>query len=297
MIRVRVPATSANLGAGFDCLGLALSMYNWIEVEETERGVEVIVPEADRLLVDGDDNNLVYTTMRKVVERIGYPIKGLRIKQVNDIPITRGLGSSAACIVGGILAANRLSGNTLSLKDMISLATEMDGHPDNVLPAFVGGLTVACTDGKNVRYARSEPAPGLKFAVMIPDFPLPTSMARQILPSQVSMGDAVYNIGRASLMFASLISGQVENLWTASDDRLHQPFRKKLIPHWDDIMDGAKNLGAKGVFLSGAGPTMIAILDGDYQIFQHEMSYLCSSFDEKWDIRIVDICTEGARIE
>lgn len=296
MIHLKIPATSANLGAGFDCLGMALDMYNEITIETIEQGLEIIVPEQDRLLVESDQTNLVYRTMKQVADLTGNILPGLRMIQSNGIPITRGLGSSAACIVGGVVAANLLLGKPLSQQEIITLTTEMDGHPDNVLPAMVGGMTVACLEGRKVHYVRIEPPSPIKFAVMIPNFPLSTSLARKILPESVSMKDAVFNIGRASLFIASLLTGNFSNLWTATEDRLHQPYRKKFIPHWDEIIFNVRKLGAKGVFLSGAGPTIIALLDHDYQIFQHEMAYLASAFDEKWEVRIVDICYNGVEV-
>lgn len=294
MIKVFVPATSANMGAGFDCLGMALSLYNTVIVDPREEGLILDFPESDLPLVEEGENNLVYRTMKETYKIVGRPMPGLYLRQINGIPITRGLGSSAACIVAGIIAANALMGQPLKKRDIIELATRMDGHPDNVLPALIGGVTVAAMENERVYYVKQMSVDFVRFAVMIPNFPLPTSIARGILPEEISRKDAVYNISRASLMMASLITGKVENLWAASDDRLHQPYRKKFIPHFDDIVAKAKELGAKGMFLSGAGPTMIAILDKDYQRFQYEMDYYTSSFEDKWEIHILEVCRDGA---
>ncbi|MBC8531022.1 homoserine kinase [Gehongia tenuis] len=294
MIKVFVPATSANMGAGFDCLGMALSLYNTVIVDPREEGLILDFPESDLPLVEEGENNLVYRTMKETYKIVGRPMPGLYLRQINGIPITRGLGSSAACIVAGIIAANALMGQPLKKRDIIELATRMDGHPDNVLPALIGGVTVAAMENERVYYVKQMSVDFVRFAVMIPDFPLPTSMARGILPEEISRKDAVYNISRASLMMASLITGKVENLWAASDDRLHQPYRKKFIPHFDDIVAKAKELGAKGMFLSGAGPTMIAILDKDYQRFQYEMDYYTSTFEDKWEVHILEVCRDGA---
>ena len=294
MIKVFVPATSANMGAGFDCLGMALSLYNTVIVDPREEGLILDFPESDLPLVEEGENNLVYRTMKETYKIVGRIMPGLYLRQINGIPITRGLGSSAACIVAGIIAANALMGQPLKKRDIIELATRMDGHPDNVLPALIGGVTVAAMENERVYYVKQMSVDFVRFAVMIPNFPLPTSMARGILPEEISRKDAVYNISRASLMMASLITGKVENLWAASDDRLHQPYRKKFIPHFDDIVAKAKELGAKGMFLSGAGPTMIAILDKDYQRFQYEMDYYTSTFEDKWEIHILEVCRDGA---
>lgn len=296
MVRVKVPATSANIGAGFDCLGIALDLYNIIEVEEIESGLEIIVPPADREFIEQDERNLVFVAMQRLFDEVGYKPKGLRINLVNNIPITRGLGSSAACIAGGLLAANALIRNPLSKNDIIYIAAKMDGHPDNVLPALVGGMTVACIVEGEVKYVRIDLPDHIKLLVMVPDFQLPTVKARSILPDKVSMQDAVFNISRAALLTASVLTGCFDNLPTAIDDRLHQPYRKNLIPHWDEIMEKTKELGTRGAFLSGAGPTLIAIVDKNYDIIKRNMAEFLSAFEQHWDVYIMDICRYGAEL-
>lgn len=296
MIKVKVPATTANMGPGFDCLGAALAIYNIIEVEETNAGLTIEIHDGSGDSIPTDETNLVYQAMKQVFDQAGYSPKGLRIVLTNNIPLTRGLGSSAACIAGGMTAANVLAGNPLGMQQIIDMAVKMEGHPDNTLPALMGGITVACMEGEKVHYVKMTPPDKLKCAVMIPDFQLSTTQARNILPKTVSMMDAVHNVGRASLLVASLFTGNMENLMAATQDRLHQPYRKTLIPHWDEITSGAKRLGACGVFLSGAGPTVIALLDGRYDEFLKEMQSILDGFEEHWEIQIVDICKEGIKV-
>lgn len=262
MIKVSVPATSANLGPGFDCLGMAIDMYNTIEVEEDEEmGLYIDVPEEDRDIIPTDSSNLVYSSMCALFDRVGYRAGGIRIKQTNNIPVAMGLGSSAACIVGGIVAANHIAGNPLTLREMIELSSNLDGHPDNVLPALVGGITVGCIHEEKVYHSRLEPPKGVCLALIVPEFELLTEKARAILPQHIPFGDGVFNIGRTALLVASVIDGNMANLSIAMDDRLHQPYRKDLIPGFDDVLGKAMKNGAKGVFLSGAGPIIIAIVD------------------------------------
>jgi homoserine kinase len=296
VVKVKVPATSANIGPGFDCLGIALDLYNTIEVEECDDGLHIKAfgQGCDKIPLDG--TNLVYSSMEKVFQYVGYNPRGLIINLHNNIPIARGLGSSAACIVGGMVAANTLAGCPLSTNELIKLASQMDGHPDNVVPAMLGGMTIACKVGEDIKYIKMAPPEEVKFAVMIPDFELCTAKARQVIPQIIPMEDAVFNISRTALLIASLLTGQVENLAVATEDRLHQPYRKSLIPQWDDILSFSKKLGARGVFLSGAGPTIIAILDRGYTSFAEEMLAMVSSFKEHWEIRIMGFCCNGVEI-
>lgn len=296
MIRVKVPATTTNLGPGFDCLGLALNIYNIIEVEEKIEGLEICVPEEQKDEIPQDDSNLVYVAMKKVFNRVGYPAKGLRINLINNIPLTRGLGSSAACIVGGLTAANELTGRLLSKCEIMKMAVEMDGHPDNVLPALEGGMVIACLDGDRVVKFRFDPPKNIKFALIIPDFYLSTKKARKIIPETLTVKDAVFNISRTALVTAAFLTGNLENLYVGMQDRIHQPYRKGLIPNWDEITSQAMALGAKGVFLSGAGPTIIAVLDKDYQRFQREMQQIVDRLNGRWTVEIADICSRGVQV-
>jgi len=298
VVRVRVPATSANLGPGFDCIGMAMDIYNIIEAEEQNGSaldIEVIGEGAGNISLD--ENNLVYVSMKTVFDEVGYKHKGINLRLINEIPLTRGLGSSAACIAGGMAAANVIAGQPLTTKQIINMAARMDGHPDNVLPAIVGGLTVGCMFENDVFYTRLDPPLNVKFAALIPDFELETFKARKILPTHIPVSDAVFNIGRAALMIASIMTGQLDNLLVATDDRLHQPYRKEFIPGFDDILSACKENGARGVFLSGAGPAVIAILNGGYDQFQADMRGILSGYKQNWEIRLIELCRSGITVE
>lgn len=256
MVRIRIPASTANLGSGFDCLGAALSLYNYVTAEEWD-GCEIL--SLDGSAVPPGDDNLVYKSAKRVFELCGKPFFGLRIGEENNIPMARGLGSSSACIVGGLCAGNELLGRPLSRDELLGAAAELEGHPDNVSPALLGGFTVSVMDGKAVRYVRHELPENLVFAAFVPDFELRTADARSALPKEVPMADAVFDLSRAALMTASICDGKYENLRAAADDRLHQPYRLPLIPGAEELIAGAYENGALAAFISGAGSTVMAI--------------------------------------
>ncbi|NLY44325.1 MAG: homoserine kinase [Clostridiaceae bacterium] len=275
MISVRVPATSANIGPGFDCMGLALQMYNTIEAEEISSGLEILISGSTKRFLPTNEKNLVYQSMREVFNRIGYQPRGLRLKLINNIPVTRGLGSSSACIVGGLFAANAMAGFPFTTDELIFMAAEMEGHPDNSTAAILGGLVIAAPGDRKIHYIRVDLTNKIKFAVFIPDFPLPTREARSVLPELIPYKDAVFNIGRAALLAASFATGNLEHIIFAMEDRLHQPFRQDLIPGMGEIFSTSKEYGAKGVYLSGAGPTIIAMLDQKDDSFYPQMKNIC----------------------
>ena len=188
MIKIKIPATSANLGAGFDALGLALSYYNYVNMEEAD-GCHI--KSLDDTEVPTDETNLIYHTAKTVYEICGKDFKGLTIEQTNHIPMARGLGSSSACIIAGLVGANHLMGNPLSLDEMVNLSAQIEGHPDNTAPALLGGIVTAVLDGKCVHWVKQEVFTTLKFIAVIPDFELKTEKARACLPKEVAHSDAV----------------------------------------------------------------------------------------------------------
>lgn len=258
MIKVTVPASSANLGAGFDALGLALTLYNTVWMEEAD-GCHI--ESVDGSEIPTDESNMIYQTAKLLYERMGHPFRGLHILQENHIPMTRGLGSSSACLVAGLLGANTLLGSPLSREDLLDLAAELEGHPDNVAPAMRGGLVTSVMDGGKVHSVSVPVSDRIRFAVFIPDFELKTSVARAALPDTVSRDDSVYNLSRAALMTASLFSGSLENLRFGVQDRLHQPYRFPMIAGAEQIFFLSYELGAYAVCISGAGPSILAIVD------------------------------------
>ena len=295
MIRIEVPATSANLGSGFDCLGLALTMYNQVWMEEAD-GVEII--SRDGLSIPVDESNLIYWSAKKLYERCSRRLPGLHIEQQSDIPMARGLGSSSACIVAGLLGANRMLGNPLSEQDLIRLAAKIEGHPDNTTPAISGGLVASAMEGERV-YSVSVPiSDKIRFAVFVPPFELKTELARKMLPESYSREDAVYNLSRSALMTASLFSGKIENLRVAVQDRLHQPYRSGLIEHYDQVFRITYELGSLGTYVSGAGPTIIALVPADEadHFLSQAQTQLAQKGIENWQTDILAADPHGARI-
>jgi len=259
MVKVRVPATSANMGAGFDCFGLALGLYNILSVEESDKFSITIKDES--LGIPTTKDNKIYQAIQHFYKEIGKPIPYLKIHQEDNIPLARGLGSSAACIVAGLAAANKLSREGLTDEQLVYMAHKIEGHPDNIAPAYYGGMVVSVADGSKIHHVKigHETLSELSFVTFIPKFTLSTTEARGVLPQTYSREDAVFNISRASLLIASIMSKKWDNLPIAIDDRLHQPYRNRLITNVDSIYAMAKSFGAKGVYLSGAGPTVVAI--------------------------------------
>ncbi|MDR3239231.1 MAG: homoserine kinase [Clostridiales bacterium] len=265
MFKIQTPATAANKGSCFDCVGMAFQLYNtlWLETAEKPH-IEVRRQEAGEA-IPTDENNLIYKTIRFFFETIGRTMPGIHMIQEDQIPLTRGLGSSAACVVSGLLGANALSGAQLSHEDLLQMAARLEGHPDNAAPAFLGGVVVGAMENGILSYCRLETPDltKLRFAMMIPNFPLSTEMARQTLPEMYSREDAVYNASRTALLTAALTSGRFDLLKTAMADRLHQPYRQKMIPGMKEIIEECEKSGALSVFLSGAGPTLAAVTDNE----------------------------------
>lgn len=260
-VKVRVPGTSANCGPGFDCLGVACTIYNELELtllEEERLDIEITGDGAENIPVD--ERNIVWRSIQKLLERAGKAreYKGAIIRMNNGVPLSRGLGSSATAIVGGLKAANECLGNPFTNRDLLQMATEIEGHPDNVAPAIFGGFTVSIVrNGKPECFSLMPKLP-LKLVVTVPDFFLPTKAARAVLPAEVPMKDAVFNIGRAAMLTAALCKGNKSFLRSVFDDALHQPYRAKLIPGMYDVFKAARAAGALGASMSGAGPCLIA---------------------------------------
>jgi len=259
---VRVPATSANLGPGFDALGLALALYNEVSLAESDTLVVSIEGEGAGRLDTGSDN-VVARAARMAFEAAGRPFRGAAIHCVNRIPLQRGLGSSAAAWVGGLAAANALLGDPIDRQGLVALAARAEGHPDNVAAAVLGGLAVSCADGAGVAAVSLPVPPALRFVVLVPEIESATREARAVLPGEVPRADAVFNVQRVSLLLGALASGRTDLLATAMHDRLHQPYRLRLFPWMDAVLAAARKAGALGCVLSGAGPSILAVvLDG-----------------------------------
>ncbi|KKO51872.1 homoserine kinase [Paenibacillus sp. DMB20] len=279
-VRIKVPASTANLGPGFDTLGMALSLYAWIEMRENDHTAFHLHGE-EMKGVPEDKSNLIYKVAQMVFEEAGVTVPELAISMYSEIPLTRGLGSSASAIVGALSAANAMIGSPLPDAKLFDMATGLEKHPDNVGASLFGGFIAAVWDGSHADYIRIAPPANLETLVVIPDFQLSTAKAREALPKAVSLEDAVYNISRSSLLTAALFSGRLDSIHAAMRDRIHQPYRAGLVPGMAEILEEAPNRGALGIALSGAGPTLIAFVErGDNRI-EGLRSYLIETMKAK----------------
>lgn len=258
IVTARVPASTANLGPGFDAVGLALDCYVTVTLAAAAR--TEVVPRGPMLAgTPATEDNLVYRAVRCVFERLGHSVPPLRVEVESDIPLARGLGSSAAAIVGGLVAANAYLGEPLARDELLAMATELEGHPDNVGAALFGGFVVAVRqDDGRVPYLRLPVPEELVVVAAIPDMPLETAKARRVLPEAVSRRDAAYALGQTGLLVAAIATGRWDRLADAMRDRLHQPYRLPLIPGAERMVREAADHGALGAALSGAGPTVVA---------------------------------------
>ena len=257
-MKFRIPASSANLGPGFDCFGIAWQCYNEIE----------FIPREEGLVISGceekycNEDNLAYKAYRAVMAWAGQRESGLEIRfGRTDIPVSRGMGSSAALIVGGVVAANAIHGLELSGSELLAIATSVEGHPDNIAPALFGGFTVSAMDGIAAITTHFPISEKLFFTLLIPDFELSTELARSVLPVNVSRQDAIFNISRSALLIKALERGDRQLMRIALEDKLHQPYRTKLIQGFETAEAAAKKLEAMGICISGAGSTLLCIAD------------------------------------
>lgn len=262
MIHVRVPATSANLGPGFDCLGLALSLYNHVKIEDNP-SFQITLEGDYTTGIPTDESNLVWQCMCTLWNEIDFKIPTLSLVLENNIPPARGMGSSSAAIVGGLVAANAYAGDVLSQDDLLNLANRIEGHPDNVTPALLGGVTLAVTTKNSVIARTIHTEPKFRALAIVPDFRLSTEKSRQVLPTSVPMEDAVFNLSRTALLVESLIHGEYTFFKEGMEDRLHQNQRASLVPGLREALQVALESGAYGSALSGSGPTILAIVAQD----------------------------------
>ena len=268
MVRVTVPATSANMGSGYDSIGIALEMYNVIDLAENDH---IDISDKNGQFVPKDESNLIYQCAKRVYDECGKPLSGLTIVEDCAIPQTRGLGSSSACTVAGIMGANALLGEPLDRNAVIDLAATIEGHPDNSTPAILGGFCVALLENGHVSHVRVPVHGAIDFVVFIPDFQLSTEKARAALPKRIGHHDA-----------GSLTTGKLENLDVATGDCLHQPYRFSLIENGEDIVREAKELGALGAFISGAGPSIVAIVYKGDRDYIEKAQALCEAKYPHW---------------
>jgi homoserine kinase len=256
-IRVRVPASVANFGPAFDALAVAVALHSVFTVDAATRPAVEVEGEGSRL-VPSDARNLAYRAAAAVAERTGRP-QAFAIHCHNGIPPSRGLGSSAAAIVGGVFAANTLLGEPLPPAALLEIAADIEGHPDNVAAALFGGAVVLARDGAQTAWTRFLPAWDADIVLAIPDYTVPTEHARRVLADRVPRRDAVTNVGRTGLLVAAMLTGRLDVLETAMADALHQPYRATLNPGMMEVITAARRAGAFGSALSGSGPTIVAV--------------------------------------
>ena len=262
MIKIQVPATTANLGPGFDCLGLALKLYLNLEIEETEEGLVIEYQGEGAEKFSAKKNTLIGKSVELVLKKAGWDKskKGLKIKVFNQIPITRGLGSSASAIIGGIVGAARLYNINLTNREMLELALSLEGHMDNIVPALIGGFTLAYkTSQEEIKWAKIKTPLDLRVVVAIPDFTLSTGEMRKALPQKVTLPEAVFNLSRSALLVNALQNSDWDILAEAMEDGLHQPYRVPFIPGIKDMFVKIKKTGLAGVALSGSGPSVVSL--------------------------------------
>ncbi len=296
-VKVRVPGTSANCGPGFDCLGVACTIYNELELKLLpEERLEINITGDGAANIPTDERNIVWRSIQKLLKRAGKAdeYKGAIINMHNGVPLSRGLGSSATAIVGGLKAANEFLGNPFTRRDLLQMATEIEGHPDNVAPAIFGGFTISIVRNDKPECFCLMPKLKLKLVVAVPDFFLPTKAARAVLPQEVPMKDAVYNIGRAAMLTAALCKGNKSFLRSVFDDALHQPYRAKLIPGMYDVFKAAREAGALGASMSGAGPCLIAFTADNPEAVGDAMVEAFANHEVKAIYHVFDIDSQGA---
>lgn len=308
-VSVKVPATTANFGSGFDCIGMALPIYNTITIEETVlpgTGVEInIISETDDEddfaieHIPKDENNIIYKAVEMLYNSIGQSPSELKINIKSQIPIAKGLGSSAAIIVGGLLAANELLNKPADEAALLSIAAEVEGHPDNVTPAIVGGLTLTSLEDDGSIIYRKLPWPEeWHLTLCIPDYELATEISRSVLPLQVTLSDATFNSRRTAMFVEALYTKDSELMKLALQDKLHQSYRMKLVPGLYDIIDNLKHEeNVLGCVLSGAGPSILIVSQkNNLDKIKSIVSETWANYNVKTDIRTLKVEEHGAQI-
>lgn len=289
-VKVRVPATSANLGPGFDVAGLALTMYNTFTFELNNGGVHISgCPEQFC-----NEENMTYQSFKKAAEHCGLAFKGVNIECSGDVPYTRGLGSSSTCIVAGIVGAFAFKDKVEERQEILELATAIEGHPDNVAPAIFGGLTVSVMEENNVLTLNIPVKHAYRFVALIPPFTLSTEESRSVLPQVLPRQDAIKNVSHLALLVASLINGYDEGLKLGFKDRLHQPYRGDLIKGFNEIMDVLeKDQDVLGCYLSGAGPTLMAVIREEDKMGVVRIKEELGDLIKDWQVQKLELDSRG----
>jgi homoserine kinase len=309
-VNIAIPATTANLGPGFDCIGAALSLYNefrFTQINSAETPLKITVTGAEAQRVQTDESNLLYQAFLKFYQHIDKTPPSVEIDIKLGVPLARGLGSSATAIVGGLVGANLLAGEPLHQVDVMQLAIEMEGHPDNVVPALLGGCRLAATGLVLEPQRRGERREEWEICnipwhwdvvpvVAIPDFELSTAEARSVLPSEYSRKDAIFNAAHLGLLVRGLETGRGDWLRVAMQDKIHQPYRQSLIKGYDAVYAAAVNAGAYGMVISGAGPTLLALANTEKaEKVVQAMESAWQQAGVKAEVKVLKVDFQGAR--
>ncbi|MEM8828445.1 MAG: homoserine kinase [Cyanobacteria bacterium P01_G01_bin.19] len=298
-VTIRVPATTANLGVGFDCIGAALTMANEFQFTavKTDTKVEITVEGKEADKVGTNETNLIYQSFLQLYQKIKQTPPSVKIAIKLGVPLSRGLGSSATAIVGGLLGANNLAGNPLTQDEIMEMAISIEGHPDNVVPALLGNCQLSIADQEKWIISDIPWHREIVPVVAIPNFELSTEEARSVLPSSYSRSDAIFNISRMGLLLRALATNNEGWLKTALADKIHQPYRQKLILGYDQVATAAKSAGGYGVVISGAGPTLLCLTNAA------NLERVVDSMSEAWlqlgidaEVRSLEIDPVGAKI-
>jgi homoserine kinase len=293
-VTVRVPATSANLGPGFDSLGMALDIWNTVHVEVGSSGLVIKGESSDS--IQSTRSNMVCRSFRIPFRESGQKVPRARITCENLIPLGRGLGSSSAAVVAGLLAGNEVSGSHLSQQDILQIAARVEGHADNASPALLGGCQIVVREDGRILSAAVPIPDGLRAVIFTPEVPMSTKKARSLLSKNVSRGDAVYNIGRVALLVRAFATGDLTHMALATQDRLHQPARQALFPPMNNIFRAAAAAGALGVFLSGAGSSILALTSGKEVTIGYEMADAAAKSGIDGSVKVTRPTNLGARV-
>ena len=299
-ITVSVPATTANLGVGFDCIGAALSMANKFTFTEvnTDSKLKINVTGDEAYKVSTKKNNLIYQAFLRLYQQIGKMPPNLELDIKLEVPLSRGLGSSATAIVGGLLGANALARNPLEQAEIMKMAIAIEGHPDNVVPALLGNCQLSVESGSNWQICSIPWHQDIIPVVAIPNFELSTKEARSVLPQKYSRSDAIFNISRMGLLLRALETHNQSWLKTALADKIHQPYRQQLITGYPEVQQAALAAGAYGMIISGAGPTLLALTNAE------RVDRVVKSMTEAWkqmsveaQVRSLSLDTVGAKVQ
>jgi len=294
-LRLQIPATAANLGPGFDSLALALDLHNELTVEVADRALNIQVEGEGEGRLPADASNLIARAAYRFFRTVGTPPPGMRIRSTNRIPLGSGLGSSAAAIVGGLMAADAITETEMQREQLLEIAWELEGHADNASAAIFGGLTIVGQSSSSLLTAKV-PIPPMRFAVVIPEIDLPTYRMRDTLPRNVTLKDATLNLGRMGLMVEALRHEDYDLLSRAAEDRLHEPYRTPLIPGYFEAHSAGLEAGAAAVTLAGAGPGLIAFAPDRHEAISEAMARAFSSFDLPVREFILNSEPEGAHL-